>query len=131
MKKIAWVVDDVEVVRTALSMMLKILGYEVEAFGDARAPAKALMENNRPDILFVDINIPKTSGIELLKYIRRQSAWKTLPIVMVTSESDEIMVEEAIRLGADGYVFKPVNFEELTNAISMAMKRRALLSEKE
>lgn len=131
MKKEAWIVDDVEVIRTALAMMLKITGYEVEAFSEARTPARTLMSGRHPDILLIDINIPKVSGIELLKFIRQNKAWKHLPILMVTTESDETMVEEAIRLGADGYVFKPVNFEELTNAIEIALKRRALLAEKE
>jgi len=131
MKKDAWIVDDDEEIRSALSMMLKIIGYEVEAFSEARAPARALLDGRYPGMLFIDINIPQVSGIELLKFIRQRDAWKHLPILMVTSESDEIMVEEAIRLGADAYVFKPVNFEELTNAIEMALKRRALLAGKE
>lgn len=131
MKKLVWVIDDIEEVRAAFSMMLKIIGYEVESFSDARSPARALMDGKQPDILFVDINIPEVSGIELLKFIRQRDIWKQLPILMVTSESDETMVEEAIRLGADGYVFKPVNFEELSNAITIALKRRELLAGRE
>ncbi|NPV75101.1 MAG: response regulator [Anaerolineae bacterium] len=131
MKKDAWIIDDDDEIRTALSMMLKIIGYEVKTFSEARAPARALLDGQHPDMLFIDINIPQVSGLELLKFIRQRDAWKRLPILMVTSESDEIMVEEAIRLGADGYVFKPVNFEELTNAIEMALKRRALLASKD
>ena len=131
MKKLVWVIDDIEEVRAAFSMMLKIIGYEVESFSDARSPARALMDGKQPDILFVDINIPEVSGIELLKFIRQRDIWKQLPILMVTSESDETMVEEAIRLGAEGYVFKPVNFEELSNAITIALKRRELLAGRE
>lgn len=128
MEKTAWLVDDDEDIREAMSMMLRIMGYQVNTFSEARPPAHALLSGKRPDVLFLDINMPYVNGIELLKFIRKRGTWKDLTILMVTSECDELMVEEAIRLGADGYVFKPVNFEELANAIQNAIKRRRIVT---
>ncbi len=128
MKKIAWSVDDDNNLREALCMMLNLIGYETRAFSGARKAAAALMAGDRPDILFLDINMPEVSGIEFLKIIRGKSIWDDIPVLIASSESAEIQVEVAIRLGADGYVFKPVNFEELQLAIDSAVKRRKLTS---
>ena len=128
MKKVAWSVDDDKNLREALCMMLNLMGFETRAFSGARAAAAALMAGDRPDILFLDINMPEVSGIEFLKVIRGKSIWDDIPVLIASSESAEIQVEVAIRLGADGYVFKPVNFEELQMAIDSAVKRRKLTS---
>jgi DNA-binding NtrC family response regulator len=124
MKKKAWVVDDDEKIRQAMEMMLKIMGYDVETFSEARAPSRALMEGGRPDILFLDIRMPQVSGIDMLRFVRSREAFKYLTVVMCTGESDEVMVEDIMRIGADGYVFKPVNFEELENAVRTSLERR-------
>jgi len=128
MKKIAWSVDDDKNLREALCMMLNLMGYETRAFLSARDAAAALMVGDRPDILFLDINMPEVSGIEFLKIVRGRSIWNDIPVLIVSSESAEIQVEVVIRLGADGYVFKPVNFEELQLAVDSAINRRKLTS---
>jgi DNA-binding response OmpR family regulator len=127
--KTAWLVDDSEEVRYALGMMFRLVGYECRTFADAPSTAEALTAGETPDILFLDINMPGVSGLELLGFIRSRDIWVDLPILMLTAESAEASVEMAIRLGADGYVFKPVNVEELQLAIPIAIKRRHLAAD--
>jgi len=128
MKKVAWSVDDDKNLREALCMMLNLMGYATRAFLSAWDAAAALMVGDRPDILFLDINMPEVSGIEFLKIVRGRPNWNDIPVLIVSSESAEIQVEVVIRLGADGYVFKPVNFEELQLAVDSAISRRKITS---
>jgi len=124
MKKTVWIVDDDADVRDVLHTMLKILGYESREFGDARNPAQALMAGEAPDLLIVDIHIPVVNGLELLSFIRRKPRWVHMPVIILSSESEEERVEQVMRMGADGYVFKPVTIEELEMAIRSASQRR-------
>ncbi len=124
MKKNVWIVDDDPDVRDVLHTMLKILGYESREFEDARIPAQTLMAGEAPDLLIVDINIPVVNGLELLNYIRRRPRWVHMPVIILSSESEEERVEQVMRMGADGYVFKPVTIEELEMAIRSASQRR-------
>ena len=124
MKKIVWIVDDDADVRDVLRTMLKILGYDAREFEDARTPAHTLMTEDIPYLMIVDINIPVVNGLELLSYIRRKPRWVHLPVIILSSESDEERVEQVMRMGADGYIFKPVTIEELDIAIHTATRRR-------
>jgi two-component system chemotaxis response regulator CheY len=124
MKQLIWMIDDDDEMRRALRKMFELLGYEVRDFSDGRVATRALLAGEMPEVLFLDIQMPHVNGIQLLEFIRSKAAWNDLPILMLTSESDEERVEQVIRMGADGYVFKPVSFESLQMAIPTAIERR-------
>jgi DNA-binding response OmpR family regulator len=124
MGPMVWLVDDDVEFRTAMAQMFRMIGYEMRQFPEARAVGMALLAGEHPDLLFLDINMPHVSGLELLKFIRSREVFNKLPILMMTSESSDQMVEQAIRVGADGYIFKPVSFDELQMAIQTAIRRR-------
>ena len=63
--------------------------------------------------MVLDINMPEVSGLDMLEFLRRRKEWKDLPIIMLSSEAADVMVDKALQLGADGYVMKPVTIEEL------------------
>ena len=128
MLKVAWIIDDNVETRDVMVLMVRLLGYDGRGFSGARAAAEALIAGEMPDLIFLDINMPGVSGMEFLGFIRSRDMWKTLPVLMLTAESAENMVELAIRLGADGYIFKPINLEELEMAIPVAMQRRKIAS---
>jgi CheY-like chemotaxis protein len=123
-KKLVWCVDDDENVRSALRLMFRLLNYEFRDFRDPREAIRVLLTGEVPDILFLDINMPQMSGVEVLQFVRSRPEWKHIPILMVSSESEEEYVEQTVRSGADGYVFKPVNMDELRLAIGTAEKKR-------
>jgi two-component system chemotaxis response regulator CheY len=126
MKDIVWVVDDDADVREALRMLLTLLGYDVVEFEEARKAAEAIQAGQHPQILFLDNNLPGVSGVQFLSVLRGLPSWKTVTIVMVSAESASESVELAIRQGADGYVFKPVTYDELKMAIQSANGRRKI-----
>ena len=124
---VAWFTDDDEEMTRAVRLMLHMLGYEMRSFFTARSTARALLAGEAPDILFLDINMPEVSGIDLLEFIRRRSQWDHLPVIMLTSEATDVQVDQAVALGADGYVFKPASIEDLEQAIHSAIQNRQSL----
>jgi DNA-binding response OmpR family regulator len=121
---VAWFTDDDEEMTRAVRLMLHLLGYEMRSFFNARSTARALLAGEVPDILFLDINMPEVTGIDLLEFIRRRSQWDHLPIIMLTSDATDIQVDQALELGADGYVFKPASIDDLEQAIQTARHTR-------
>jgi DNA-binding NarL/FixJ family response regulator len=56
----------------------------------------------------------------MLEFLRRRKEWKDLPVIMLSSEAADVTVDQAMQLGADGYVMKPVTIEELEKVMSQA-----------
>jgi DNA-binding response OmpR family regulator len=119
-----WIVDDDQEMNHAIGLMLKLLDCEVIAFHSARAAAQMLLTGKRPELFILDINMPEVSGLDLLEFLRRRREWKDLPIVMLSSEPADTMVEKALGLGADTYLIKPITIEELEKAMAIALQNR-------
>lgn len=115
-----WIVDDDEEMNRAIGLMLKLLDCEVRAFHNVRAAAQMLVSGRKPDLLVLDINMPEVSGLDMVEFLRRRPDTKDLPIVMLSSETADVMVDRAMQLGADAYVTKPVTLEELEKAMATA-----------
>ena len=118
--KIAWYVDDDAEMIQAVSLMMKLLDFEVKPFLTARAAAAELKEF-RPHLLILDVNMPEVSGIDLLEFVRRESRLDDLPVLMLTSEHTDLKIDEAMQRGANGYLLKPVTLEELETAIKQVL----------
>ena len=73
--------------------------------------AFALLETQRVDLILLDWNMPRLSGIDFLKQIRSMDLYKELPIIMVTSEASKINVIEALKNGATDYITKPIKLD--------------------
>lgn len=108
-----WIVDDDDEMSHAVKLMLELLEFQVHTFRDARAAARQLLAGRRPDVLLLDINMPEVTGIDMLEFVRLRKELNTLPVVMLSSETTDVQVDEAMSLGASGYVFKPVTIDEL------------------
>jgi DNA-binding response OmpR family regulator len=115
-----WVVDDDEEMSRAVGLMLQLLDCDVTIFHNVRSAAQSLVAGNTPELLILDIIMPEVSGLDMVEFIRRKPQWKKLPIVMLSSEATDAMVDKALELGADSYVMKPVTIEELEKAMATA-----------
>lgn len=116
-----WIVDDDEEMSHAVSLMLELMQLQVRVYRNARTAARMLLSGARPTIMILDINMPEVSGIDLLEFLRSRREFYDIPIVMLSSETTDVQVEEAYELGADAFVFKPVTMEELKAAIRRAV----------
>lgn len=119
----AWIVDDDEEMSHAVKLMLQLLDFQVTTFRDARSAAQALLAGRRPDMLVLDINMPEVTGIDMLEFLRSRQEFKHLPVVMLSTETADRQVDEALRLGANAFVFKPVTIEELERAVGEVLSR--------
>ena len=119
MKKV-WIVDDDQDMVGAIRLMVKLLDYGERHFLSARMAAQALIGGERPDLFILDINMPEVTGLDFLEFLRRRKDFKDLPVVMLSTEAADVMVDKAMAIGADAYVTKPVALEELEKAIKKA-----------
>jgi two-component system chemotaxis response regulator CheY len=115
-----WIVDDDEEMGRAISLMLKLLDCVTKHFLNSRTAAQALLAGGNPDLMILDINMPEVSGLDMLEFLRRRKEWKNLPVIMLSSEAADVTVDQAMQLGADAYVMKPVTIDELEKAMSQA-----------
>ena len=83
-----------------------------------------VMDKNKSYLLLLDINMPEVSGLDVLEFVRRRKEWDSLPVVILSTEAADVTVDNAMQLGADGYVTKPVMIDELQNEISRAIRKR-------
>ena len=124
--KQVWVIDPDEEMNRAVGLMLKLLDCEVAAFYNVRAAAQTLLIARRPDLIILDINIPEVSGLDMVEFLRRRPESKNIPIVMLSSESADSIVDKALELGADSYIRKPVTLQELEKAMTVAFDKHPL-----
>jgi two-component system response regulator len=81
-------------------------------FGKGNTPPMAL-----PELILLDINLPKISGLEVLERIRANERTRLLPVVVLTTSDEDRDRIESYRLGANSYISKPVEFEEFSTAV--------------
>ncbi len=102
----AIVVDDSSTMRKLLKSILLSAGLEVIEARDG-LDALACLQQRAPDIALLDWNMPEMSGVELLSKLRADHAYDQMRIMMVTTESEQEHIIQALQKGADEYVMKP------------------------
>ncbi len=120
------IVDDDHSLRSMLSFVLGKEGYQVQ---EAQSGAEALkkLKGRRFDLVISDIRMPDLNGIELLKKIKTHDP--DLPVIMITAYAATHDAIEAMKLGAEDYVMKPFNLEELKIVIGKSLHKKSLEQE--
>lgn len=113
-----WIIDDDQEMINAISLMLKILGYQVESYLNAPSAAKQLLAGARPKAIFLDINMPQVTGLDFLEFMRSRKEYDMISVVMLSTEAADVQVDKAIAMGANNYIFKPVMIEELEKVLA-------------
>jgi CheY-like chemotaxis protein len=111
------VVDDSPSVRRVVSNMLKQHGWETQMARDG-VEALELISQQTPAAVLLDIEMPRMDGYELMATIRAQEQYRTLPLVVLTSRAAVKHQQRAMQIGANGYVVKPYQDEELINMLN-------------
>ncbi|MBN1980806.1 MAG: response regulator [Chitinivibrionales bacterium] len=106
------VVEDEEKISTVLCMKLKTKGYEVIAFFNGADAWKGL-QKQKPDLVLLDVMMPRMTGFQLLEHMKKNDILKTVPVIFLTSVSQEEDVVRGLEMGANDYVVKPFSFAEL------------------
>lgn len=115
------VVDDEPPIRRLLRVGLATQDYDVSEAGNGKA-ARESVKAELPDLILLDLGLPDTAGHDLLQGWREEGL--TLPIVILSSRTDEAGIVKALELGADDYVTKPFGMNELVARIRVALRHR-------
>lgn len=116
MAKILVAEDDVTMV-ALLKTLLKMEGFQVVAL-DADADVPAAVRREKPDVLLMDVNLSRQSGLEILDLLRKEKETKDVPVVMASGSS---VKEECIRRGASAFLLKPFMPDELIKILKKNM----------
>lgn len=115
------VVDDEPAIRRLLRVGLSAEGHTVSE-AETAAMAIQQLKEHKPDLIVLDLGLPDRSGLELLALWRSEG--NDLPIVILSSRTDESGIVQALELGADDYVAKPFGMRELAARIRVALRHR-------
>jgi chemosensory pili system protein ChpA (sensor histidine kinase/response regulator) len=123
----ALVVDDSITVRRVTQRLLERNGMRVLTAKDG-VDAVSLLQENMPDVILLDIEMPRMDGYEVAAHVRNDPRLKHIPIVMITSRVSEKHRARAIELGVDDYLGKPYQESQLLDAIEPLVNRRAAVA---
>ena len=121
-KKTVLVVDDEPAIRDMLTMVLEAASFVVLEVENARLAHAAIIDR-RPDIVLLDWMMPGTTGLELLRRLKRDPLTKNVPIIMLTAKAEEGGKVAGLDSGADDYVSKPFSPRELVARIKAVLRR--------
>lgn len=119
MKKIM-TVDDSSSMRQMVGFTLKGAGYDVVEASNGKEALERMIGNS-VDMLLVDLNMPVMDGIQLIREIRKNESHRFVPIVMLTTESQEIKKREGKEAGATGWIVKPFKPEQLVAVVKKVL----------
>lgn len=110
------VVDDEPNILLSLEFLMQQAGFEVTTAEDAER-AQALIQQQPPDLILLDISLPGMSGFDLLEQLRAAEATADLPVIMLTAHGREVEKEKGMALGASDYITKPFSTRELVSRV--------------
>ena len=110
------IVDDDVPLRTAFARMLERSGYNVVA-ATGSPDVIDLIENHRPGAILLDNHMPGTTGVELIRLIRRRWSIDVLPVVLISGSSMQGEIDQAMQAGANDFRRKPIEFGDLISTV--------------
>lgn len=124
MAKRVLIVDDEPNIVTALEFLLEKRGYEVKVAVNGEE-ALAQVEAFKPDLVLLDVMMPKLSGYDVCQRMRSNPLWQGIKIVILSAKGREVEVSKGMSLGADLYVTKPFSSGELVATIDELLSKSA------
>ncbi|MDH3473636.1 MAG: response regulator [Rhodospirillales bacterium] len=110
------IVDDEPNIVLSLEVLMSRAGFDVRVARDGEAALTA-MEEKVPDLVLLDVMMPKRDGYDICQMIRTKPEWKDVRVIMLTARGREVEREKGIALGADDYITKPFSTRELVEQV--------------
>ena len=117
-----YIVEDDKNISEIESYALKNSGYLVDTFENAKT-FWSRVQDRKPDLVLLDVMLPDSDGIEVLKKMRRNPDTRRVPVIMVTAKSSEIDKVKGLDNGADDYITKPFGIMELISRVKAILRR--------
>lgn len=121
MSKTVMIVDDSATMLMSVKSNLEVGGFKVETAEDGVKALAKLKGGLKPDLLITDINMPNMDGIQLIQNVRALPGFRFMPILVLTTESQQGKRDEAKKLGATGWLVKPVGGSDLLKVIKQVL----------
>ena len=121
--KTVLLVDDSSTMLASLKMILARTELCVEQASNGAEALQKIADGIKPDLILTDLNMPKMNGIELIRAVRALPGMRFIPILMLTTESQQAMRDEGKKAGATGWLVKPVAPEQFLGAIEKVLPR--------
>lgn len=121
MSKHILIVDDSKTIRNLVSFILKKEGYKVTMAEDGLDGLEKLYAADDIDLVISDINMPNMDGFTFIRTVREQEAYRNLPIVVLSTEGQEKDIKQGISLGANLYMVKPAQPQQMVRNIKMLL----------
>lgn len=122
MTKSILLVDDEPNILLSLEFLMRKAGYEVRTAHDGEAALQAV-EQTLPDLILLDVNMPKRDGFDVCQVIRANPLWKGVRIIMLTAKGRDVEREKGLSLGADGYITKPFATQDVVDRVSTLLAK--------
>jgi CheY-like chemotaxis protein len=119
-KKTVLIIEDEEDAAELFAEMMRVSGFRVVKTSSS-APAIALMTDEKPDVVLLDIMMPGISGLDILRQMRRDPALVDIPVIVVSAKSMPSDIRRSMEAGASTYLTKPVGFIDLREAVDRAL----------
>jgi len=120
-KKVIFIVDDSATMTMSVKSNLQMHGFEVHTAGDGAQALAKLKGGFKPDLIITDINMPNMGGLELIKNVKALPGFRFVPILTLTTESDSSKRDEGKRLGATGWLVKPISGADLLKVVKQVL----------
>ncbi len=117
-----WCVDDDSTIRDIEVYTLEQTGFEARGFADGISMLEAL-KTEKPDLIILDIMMPEMDGLEVLKRLRSESAYKNISVIMATAKGTEMDKIGGLNSGADDYLVKPFGVMEMVARVKAVLRR--------
>ncbi|MEW8027616.1 MAG: response regulator [Candidatus Thiodiazotropha sp.] len=123
MTKTILIVDDEPNIVLSVEYLMKREGYQVMTASDGQV-AMEVIADTRPDLLILDVMMPRKNGFEVCREIRADPALSGLPILMLSAKGREAEIKKGISLGADAYITKPFSTHDLVDKVNQLLQSR-------
>jgi len=121
MGKLILIVDDSATMLMSVKSTLQINGFNVQSAGDGVQALAYLKTGAKPDLIITDINMPNMGGLELMQNVRALPGFRFVPILTLTTESQAAKRDEGRKLGATGWLVKPIAGPDLVKVIKQVV----------
>jgi CheY-like chemotaxis protein len=119
-KKTVLIIEDEEDAAELFAEMMRVSGFRV-AKTSSSTPALALITQEKPVVVLLDIMMPEISGLDILRKMRRDPALMNIPVIVVSAKGMPTDIKNSMEAGASMYLTKPVGFLELREAVDRAL----------
>ncbi len=119
-QKTVMIIEDEADAAELFSEMMRINGFRVIKMFSS-APAIPIITQEKPDVILLDVMMPDISGLEVLRYVRREPDLAAIPVIILSAKSMPSDIKTGIEAGASLYLTKPVGFQDLKNAVDSVL----------